>query len=420
MERSNVAPGRVAYAAIACVAVLLVGPAAARAQGPPAAPVNLQAEFDAGQVHLTWDRGTGNNRREPVRYRIYRDGTPIGTSVVQQFDDPDVVAGTEYAYQVAGVDIFDREGDLSAPVSITIPDDTPPTRPEDLTAEAVSSSRIDLRWSAATDAESGVAGYYVYRNGESLPYASTTAPEYSDTGLAPFTEYEYRVSAVNPTGAESEKSDPATARTSDGSPPGAPADLTAEATSPGQISLTWSAAEDPESGIALYLVYRDGGEQPIDSTTATSYDDLSVAPATAYVYRVSARNGAGLEGAPSDEAKVTTPAAGDQTPPTAPRDFSATATGPGRVELSWTNADDPESGVSYYRVYRDGTVLGTSPGGGFTDLTVEPASSYAYEVTAVNGDGLEGPATASVRVTTPEAEDTVPPAPPTDLRIVDG
>lgn len=404
--------------AVAGLAVLLLAAAPARAQGPPAAPVNLQAEYAGGVVHLTWDAGTGNNRREPVFYRIYRDGAQIGTSLIRQFDDSDVAAGGEYVYQVAGVDILGREGDLSEPLSFTVPDDTPPTRPQDLVAEAVSSSRIDLSWTASTDPESGVAGYYVYRDGSGLPFDSTTGPEYSDTGLDPFTEHEYRVSAVNPAGAESEQSEPATARTLDGTPPTAPADLTADASGPGQVELAWTAADDPESGIAIYLVYRDDGAEPIDSTTATAYDDASVAPATAYTYRVAARNGAGLEGPPSDAAEVSTPPAGDATPPTAPGDFSVTATGPSRVELSWTAAEDPESGVAFYRVYRDGTAIGTSPGGGFTDLTVAPASSYTYSVAAVNGDGLEGPPTASLRVTTPEAADTVPPAPPTDLRII--
>lgn len=420
-RRGAAGPARARFAfaiAAAGVAALLLAPAPARGQGPPAAPQNLQAEFTAGVVHLTWTAGTGNNRRDALYYRIYRDGAQIGTSVTLQFDDSDVSAGGEYVYQVAGVDLLNRQGDLSEPLSFTVPDDTPPTRPEGLAAEAVSSSRIDLSWTASTDPESGVAGYYVYRDGGGLPYDSTTAPEYSDTGLGPYTEHEYRVSAVNPAGAESEKSEPATARTLDGTPPTAPAGLTADATGSADVRLAWSAASDPESGIAIYLVYRDGDAQPIDSTTATDYDDTSVAPATAYTYRVSARNGAGIEGPPSDAAQVSTPAAGDATPPTAPRDFSATATGPGRVELSWTAAEDPESGVSFYRVYRDGTVLGTSPGGGFTDLTVESATSYTYSVAAVNGDGLEGPRTASIRVTTPEPVDTVPPSPPTDLRIV--
>lgn len=493
--------------------LLLLAPSAAHAQGPPAAPVNLSAEFNGERVRLTWDKGSGNNRSNPVSYRIYRDQQAIGLSFIRQYDDAEVQVGVEYVYQVAGIDLKGREGDLSAPLTFLVPDETPPTRPGNLSAQSVSASRIDLDWSAADDPESQVAGYYVYRDGDASPYDSTASPGYSDTGLAAFTSHDYEVSAFNVSGIEGEKTDPVSARTLDGSaptapgdlaasgvsstaialewnpasdpetgialyyvyvdggsapldsttatsftdeglsggsertyevsaingdglegprsnaasarpgdpsPPSAPSNLAADAAGARLIRLSWSAAADPESGISIYLIYRDGGDQPIDSTAVTSYDDDSVVPQTTYAYQVAARNGVGIEGPLSDQVEATTPAATDDTPPSTPENFSATATEPTRVELSWTAATDPESGVAFYRIYRDGAVLGTSPGGGFVDLTVEPTTSYQYEVAAVNGDGLEGPHTSAIEVTTPDTPDTVPPAAPTNLRVVTG
>lgn len=487
-------------------------PCVARAQGPPAAPINLAAEFDGSRVRLTWEDGEGN-RSDPVFYRVYRDQQAIGTSFIRRFDDTQVQVGVEYVYMVAGVDIRFREGDSSDPLAFLVPDETPPTRPAGLTATGVSASRIDLAWNAAADAESEVAGYYVYRDGGASPYDSTVSPGYSDTGLPAFTSHDYEVSAFNASGSEGEKSDPVSARTLDGTgpdaptdlsavalsstaialdwnaatdpetgialyyvyldggaepfdsttatnytddglsgdaersyevsavngdglegsrsapasarpgdatPPGAPSNVVAEATGARRIQLSWDAAADPESGISTYLIYRDAGESPIDSTTATSYDDDSVAPESTYTYEVSARNGAGIEGPRSEPAEATTPAATDETPPSTPVDFSVTATGPTRVELSWNAATDPESGVAFYRIYRDGDVLGTSPGGGFVDLTVEPTTSYEYEVAAVNGDGVEGERAGPLAVSTPDTQDTVPPAAPTNLRVVSG
>lgn len=493
--------------------LLLALPSVARAQGPPAAPVDLAADFDGSRVRLTWEDGEGNNRRDPIFYRVYRDQAAIGTSFNRQFDDTQVQVGVEYVYTVAGVDLFGRQGDLSDPLTFLVPDGTPPTRPGSLTATGVSASRIDLDWSAATDTESLVAGYYVYRDGGASPYDSTASPGYSDTGLPAFTAHDYEVSAFNASGIESARSDPASARTLDGTgpdaptdlsavavsstaialdwnpasdpetgiaryyvyldggeepfdsttatnytddgisgdaersyqvsavngdglegprsdpasarpgdptPPEAPSDVVAEAAGARLIRVTWNAAADPESGISKYLIYRDAGEQPIDSTTATSYDDDSVAPESTYAYEVSARNGVGTEGPRSESAVATTPAATDDTPPSTPADFSATATGPTRVELSWTAATDPESGVAFYRIYRDGDLLGTSPGGGFVDLTVEASTSYEYGVAAVNGDGLEGERAGPLVVSTPDTTDTVPPAAPTNLRVVSG
>lgn len=248
-------------------------PSVARAQGPPAAPVNLAADFDGSRVRLTWEDGDGNNRSNPVFYRVYRDQQAIGTSFVRRFDDTQVQVGVEYVYVVAGVDLRGREGDLSDPLTFLVPDETPPTRPGDLTATGVSASRIDLDWSAATDPESQVAGYYVYRDGGASPYDSTVSPGFSDTGLPAFTAHDYAVSAFNASGIESEKSDPVSARTLDGTGPDAPTDLSAVAVSSTAIALDWNAATDPETGIALYYVYLDGGEEPFDSTTATNYTD---------------------------------------------------------------------------------------------------------------------------------------------------
>lgn len=408
--------------------VAAVAPLAA--QGPPNPPVNLEADATSERVVLTWDEDDSGNRLSAESFLIYRDDEHIGTSSDQDHVDSNVEEGQEYTYEVSGVDLLGREGERSDPLTVLIPGGDPPGRPGNLIADAVSSSQIDLSWDAVGGDDDGdgddgstVVRYYVYRDGGTAPHDSTDGTQYSDTGLAAFTEYTYQVSALSAGGVEGALSDPASARTLDGSPPGTPQGVTAEATGARVVELAWNAASDPESGILRYLVYRDGEATPIDSTAATDYTDGTVEPETSYAYRIAARNGAGIEGAKSDAAQVTTPAATDQSPPAAPADFSAEAVSADRVELTWSAADDPESGISAYRVYRDDALLGTSPGVGYVDLTVQPNTTYEYEVSAVNGDGLEGARASAPPVTTPDPDgpaDTVPPAPPRDLKVITG
>jgi Fibronectin type III domain len=79
------------------------------------------------------------------------------------------------------------------------PDATPPSTPTNVVGTPVSSSRIDLSWSASTDTGgSGLAGYLVYRNTVFLASASATG--YSDTGLVASTSYQYQVAAVDSAG----------------------------------------------------------------------------------------------------------------------------------------------------------------------------------------------------------------------------
>jgi hypothetical protein len=89
-------------------------------------------------------------------------------------------------------------------------DTTPPTAPAGLTASAISSSRIDLSWSASTD-NVGVTGYQVFRGSTLVTTVSGTT--YSDTGLSAGTSYTYTVRARDAAGNVSPASSPATATT---------------------------------------------------------------------------------------------------------------------------------------------------------------------------------------------------------------
>ncbi len=80
----------------------------------------------------------------------------------------------------------------------------------------------------------------------------------------------------------------------------------------------------------------------------------------------------------------------DTTPPTAPTELSGVVLAGPQVELTWTAATDPETPVTMYRVYRDGSEIGTSVTTSFTDTMAAAPADYVYEVTAVNAQGLEG------------------------------
>jgi NPCBM/NEW2 domain/Fibronectin type III domain/Right handed beta helix region len=80
-----------------------------------------------------------------------------------------------------------------------------PTVPTNVKATAVSSSQINITWTASTD-NIGVAGYKVYRNG-ALAAVSNTLSD-SDSGLNASTTYAYTVAAYDAAGNISAKSAP--------------------------------------------------------------------------------------------------------------------------------------------------------------------------------------------------------------------
>ena len=144
------------------------------------------------------------------------------------------------------------------------PDTQPPSAPANLTATTVSTSQINLGWTAALD-NVGVTGYLIERcqgpGCSSFAQVATSASaSFSDTGLNQGTSYSYRVRAADAAGNLSSYSSVATAATigSDTQPPTAPSALVATVVSSAQINLAWTGSTD-NVGVAGYSVERCQG-----------------------------------------------------------------------------------------------------------------------------------------------------------------
>ncbi len=191
-----------------------------------------------------------------------------------------------------------------------------PDPPRDLKAEVLGPTAVKLTWREGKDGSNPVF-YIVYRDGTEVKTVPQTGhPEWTDTGLSSWTEYTYRVVAVDSRFKRSDASAPVTVRTADGSPPGPPGSLTVADLQPERVDLEWEPANDPESGVVAYIVLRDGEEQ--GDTEVTRFTDDTVLPESDYEYAVRAINGAGDPGEPSDPLSVRTPPIPDTVPPAPP------------------------------------------------------------------------------------------------------
>ncbi len=380
---------------------------------PPSAPTNLHGVAkDPTTIELDWSAAQ-DPQTGVLGYVVYRDGAVIDSTPDTKYTDTELASFTSYTYEVSAVNGHSLEGPRSDPAVVTTLDATEPTEPTNLAGSAVGATQIDLTWTAADDPESGIVGYVVYRDGNSAGTTASTA--FSDTGLDFFTEYGYAVSAVNGSGQEGARTPEIKVTTLDGTPPTAPSGASAEATSSVTVDVSWQAASDPESGVVEYTIYRDGTS--VGTSTTTTFTESGLAPGTTYVYEISATNGVGLKGPLGGPAQVTTPVAIDTTPPSVPQNLAASGITEVQVTLSWSASADPETGVGEYRLYRDGSRVGVTVGTTLTDTGLDPDTSYEYRVSAVNGDGVESAQSGPVQAATLAQPDTVPPAPPTNLRV---
>jgi fibronectin type 3 domain-containing protein len=252
-----------------------------------------------------------------------------------------------------------------------------PAIPSGLIASATN-SQVNLSWNTS----SGATSYNVKRSttngGPYTIIASTTLPNYPDTGVINGTNYYYVVTAVNLAG-ESGNSSQATS--TPGIPPAAPTGLIATGTN-SQVNLVWNAS----SGASYYNVKRsqtDGGPYNLVATAGgTSYPDGGLANGTPYYYVVTAV-GPGGESTNSPQASATPVA-----PPAMPTGLTATPTN-ALVNLAW-NASASAASYNVKRSLSNGgpySLIATSATTNYPDAGLANGMPYYYVVSAVNAGG---------------------------------
>jgi chitodextrinase len=173
---------------------------------PPSVPTNVQASAQsASSVQVTWTASTDNVG--VTGYRVFRNGSEIGTTAGTSYADTGLDSGVTYSYSVSAYDAAGNESAQSSPpAAVATPDNVSPSIPGNVQAVAQSPVTVQLAWTASTD-NVGVTGYRVFRDGLEIGTSATT--NYTDSGLEAETTYSYTVSAYDAAGNESLQSSPA-------------------------------------------------------------------------------------------------------------------------------------------------------------------------------------------------------------------
>ncbi|XP_073491459.1 receptor-type tyrosine-protein phosphatase delta isoform X24 [Aquarana catesbeiana] len=294
------------------------------------------------------------------------DDMPIGRNVLELTDVRQSANYTCVAMSTLGV--------IEAIAQITVKAlPRPPGTP--VVTESTATS-ITLTWDSGNPEP---VTYYIIqhkpKNSEELykEIDGVATTRYSVAGLSPYSEYEFRVVAVNNIG-RGPPSEPVLTRTSEQAPSSAPRNVQARMLSSTTILVQWEEPEEPNGQIQGYRVYYTmEPTQHINSWTKYNVADSQITtignlvPQKTYSVKVLAFTSVG-DGPLSNEIQVIT-----QTGvPSQPLNFKAEAESETSILLSWT---PPRSDTisNYELYYKEGDQAEE------LSITIDPSSSYRLQ-----------------------------------------
>ncbi len=186
----------------------------------PTQPNGLHTtKVTSNSAELKWSPSTDNVSVK--EYQILRDNKVVGVVPGTIFTDKNLKPSTKYTYTVKAVDAAGNVSNESESIVVetmhTAPDTEAPTQPTALHTMGVTSSSVDLMWSASED--NVAVDHYVIYQGTQVDQISVVGTSkttsFMDTNLQSNTTYMYAVTAVDAAGNESIKSSILTVTTKD-------------------------------------------------------------------------------------------------------------------------------------------------------------------------------------------------------------
>ncbi|XP_056132984.1 protein tyrosine phosphatase receptor type Fa [Lampris incognitus] len=292
-----------------------------------------------------------------------------------------------------------------------------PRPPTALTVTETTATSVTLTWDSGNPEP---VSYYVIQyhakltdNGfQEVDGVATT--RYSIGGLSPFSEYEFRVMAVNNIG-RGQHSSIVNTRTSEQAPSSPPLNIQARMLSSSTMLVMWEPPEEPNGQIWGYRVYytadHDGPlsawqKHITDDSRLTTISGLT--PDITYSLRVLGFTSVG-DGPPSDVLQVKT----QQGVPSQPSGFEAEAELDTRMMLSWLWPVQ-DGIIKYELVYWDASNaeekhrVTFNPAGSYAVDDLKPDTLYMFSLAARSDMGL-GVFTQAIAARTAQSTPSAPP-----------
>ncbi|XP_021105542.1 receptor-type tyrosine-protein phosphatase F isoform X15 [Heterocephalus glaber] len=326
----------------------------------PGGSVNLTCvAVGAPMPYVKWMMGAEELTKE--------DEMPVGRNVLELNN---VVRSANYTCVA-----ISSLGMIEATAQVTVK--ALPKPPIDLIVTETTATSVTLTWDSGNSEPVSYYGIQYRAAGTESPFQEVdgvATTRYSIGGLSPFSEYVFRVLAVNSIG-RGPPSEVVRAHTGEQAPSSPPRRVQARMLSASTMLVQWEPPEEPNGMVRGYRVYyTPDSRRPLSSwhkhnTDAGLFTTVgSLLPSITYSLRVLAFTAVG-DGPPSPTIQVKT----QQGVPAQPVDFQAEAESDTRIQLSWL-LPPQERIVKYELVY-----WAAEDEGQQHKVTFDPTSSYTLE-----------------------------------------
>ncbi|XP_044626539.1 receptor-type tyrosine-protein phosphatase F isoform X11 [Equus asinus] len=326
----------------------------------PGGSVNLTCvAVGAPMPYVKWMMGAEELTKE--------DEMPVGRNVLELNN---VVRSANYTCVA-----ISSLGMIEATAQVTVK--ALPKPPIDLVVTETTATSVTLTWDSGNSEPVSYYGIQYRATGTEGPFQEVdgvATTRYSIGGLSPFSEYAFRVLAVNSIG-RGPPSEAVRARTGEQAPSSPPRRVQARMLSSSTMLVQWEPPEEPNGLVRGYRVYyTPDSRRPLSAWHKHNTDAGllttvgSLLPGITYSLRVLAFTAVG-DGPPSPTIQVKT----QQGVPAQPADFQAEAESDTRIQLSWL-LPPQERIIKYELVY-----WAAEDEGQQHKVTFDPTSSYTLE-----------------------------------------
>ncbi|XP_020952525.1 receptor-type tyrosine-protein phosphatase F isoform X23 [Sus scrofa] len=326
----------------------------------PGGSVNLTCvAVGAPMPYVKWMVGAEELTKE--------DEMPVGRNVLELSN---VVRSANYTCVA-----ISSLGMIEATAQVTVK--ALPKPPIDLVVTETTATSVTLTWDSGNSEPVSYYGIQYRPAGTEGPFQEVdgvATTRYSIGGLSPFSEYAFRVLAVNSIG-RGPPSEAVRARTGEQAPSSPPRRVQARMLSASTMLVQWEPPEEPNGLVRGYRVYyTPDSRRPLSAWHKHNTDAGllttvgSLLPGITYSLRVLAFTAVG-DGPPSPTIQVKT----QQGVPAQPADFQAEADSDTRIRLSWL-LPPQERVIKYELVY-----WAAEDEGQQHKVTFDPTSSYTLE-----------------------------------------